>query len=201
MKEHEINSMGMFILGWYGDPTNADSLVEIYNNTEIKTIAPVGYSGNRVINKNIKDSSDVSLGPEFLNDSWYGAHIRECVRLYFEKYPLSKVNGVFPAEGVNIQKYPIGGGFKVWHHERMEPVFPEVARHFVFMTYLNDVPDGGTEFFHQGIKIRADKGLTLIWPADWTYTHRGEVSHTKEKIIATGWLHLLESKNENSNLF
>ena len=55
------------------------------------------------------------------------------------------------------------------------------------MTYLNDVEDGGTEFYYQGLKTKAEKGLTLIWPSDFTHTHRGIISNTKEKYIATGW--------------
>ena len=56
------------------------------------------------------------------------------------------------------------------------------------MTYLNDVTDGGeTEFFHQNLKITPEKGLTLIWGADWTFTHRGIPSPSQEKYIATGW--------------
>lgn len=200
MREHDVNSMNNFIMGWYGNEIISDSLIDEYNNSENKSVALVGYSEHKGVNTDIKDSVDVGLGPDYLNDSSYGDHVRECVRLYFETYLFSKVNGVFPKEGVNIQKYPVGGGFKVWHHERLNPVYPEAIRHFVFMTYLNDVPDGGTEFYHQGLKIRAEKGLTLIWPADWTHTHRGEISLTKEKIIATGWLHLLERENENRNL-
>jgi hypothetical protein len=61
------------------------------------------------------------------------------------------------------------------------------------MTYLNDVTDQGeTEFFHQQIKIKPQKGLTVIWPADWTYTHRGIPSPTQEKFIITGWLSFLD---------
>jgi hypothetical protein len=56
------------------------------------------------------------------------------------------------------------------------------------MTYLNDVDDGGTEFYYQKTIIKAEKGLTLIWPADWTYTHKGQISNTKEKTIITGWI-------------
>jgi hypothetical protein len=42
------------------------------------------------------------------------------------------------------------------------------------MTYLNDVTDGGeTGFFYQDVKIKPQKGLTLIWPAIWTHTHKG----------------------------
>ena len=33
----------------------------------------------------------------------------------------------------------------------------------------------------------AKKGKTLIWPSDFTHTHRGQKSPTQEKYIATGW--------------
>ena len=42
------------------------------------------------------------------------------------------------------------------------------------MTYLNDVNDyGETEFYYQKLKIKPEKGKTVIWCADWTHTHRG----------------------------
>lgn len=55
------------------------------------------------------------------------------------------------------------------------------------MTYLNDVVDGGTHFKYFNHTEKATKGKTIIWPADWTHTHRGQISNTQEKIIATGW--------------
>jgi len=56
------------------------------------------------------------------------------------------------------------------------------------MTYLNDISDEGeTEFLYQKIKVKPEKGLTLIWPTDWTHTHRGIPSQTETKYIATGW--------------
>lgn len=202
MIEHEVNNLNLFIMGWYGDPSIADSLIELYDKSDNKIVAQLyNDSGEKVVAKDIKDSVDVPLGPDDLDKFPYGDHLRKCVDLYYEKFSSSKISSIYPVEGFNIQKYPIGGGFKLWHHERMEIRFPEIARHFVFMTYLNDVPDGGTEFLHQHIKIRAEKGLTLIWPADWTYTHRGEISYTTEKIIATGWLHLMgNTENENSTV-
>ena len=57
----------------------------------------------------------------------------------------------------------------------------------VFMTYLNDVLDGGTEFKYQKLITKAKKGLTLIWPSDFTHTHKGQISNTSEKYIITGW--------------
>ena len=56
------------------------------------------------------------------------------------------------------------------------------------MTYLNDVKDGGTEFKFQKITTEAKKGLTLLWPSDFTHTHRGQITHNSEKYIVTGWL-------------
>ena len=56
------------------------------------------------------------------------------------------------------------------------------------MTYLNDVTDGGgTEWYHQEYQSNAKKGLSLIWPADFTHVHKGIVSPTQEKYIVTGW--------------
>jgi hypothetical protein len=60
------------------------------------------------------------------------------------------------------------------------------------MTYLNTVTDqGGTEFLHQNLTVNAEQGKTLIWPADWTYTHRGVISPTQEKYIITGWFNYI----------
>ena len=87
-----------------------------------------------------------------------------------------------------IQYYKKGGGYKSWHNER--PNINCCNRHLVFMTYLNNVNDNGeTEFFYQNLKIKPEKGLTLIWGTDWTFTHRGVPSKTETKYIATGHYH------------
>jgi hypothetical protein len=57
------------------------------------------------------------------------------------------------------------------------------------MTYLNDIKEGGeTEWFHQKLKIKPEKGLTVIWPAEWLYLHRGCVAKKETKYIITGWI-------------
>jgi hypothetical protein len=45
--------------------------------------------------------------------------------------------------------------------------------------------------------VSPKKGLTLIWPADWTFTHRGVPSPTQEKIITTGWSRAVLEINRN----
>jgi hypothetical protein len=41
-------------------------------------------------------------------------------------------------------------------------------------------------FIYQGVITKPRRGLTVIWPADWTHTHRGIPSPTQEKYIVTG---------------
>ena len=61
------------------------------------------------------------------------------------------------------------------------------------MTYLNDVENGGeTEFYYQKIKVKPEKGLTLIWSADWTFMHRGITTINEDKYIITGWFEFKE---------
>jgi hypothetical protein len=87
----------------------------------------------------------------------------------------------------NLQYYEPNQGFKEWHYENTGSL-NSFHRHLVFMTYLNDVENGGTEFQdYPNIQDHAEQGLTLIWPAGWTHTHRGIISNKSEKYILTGW--------------
>ena len=57
------------------------------------------------------------------------------------------------------------------------------------ITYLDNVEDGGTtNFLHYSIKIKPEIGKTLIWPAEWTHAHSGEILNSGEKHIITGWM-------------
>jgi prolyl 4-hydroxylase len=119
----------------------------------------------------------------------YLQELQEILEKYIKKYPMSNYYAPFQIqENINIQHYKPGEGYLGWHTERVSKDEPIGSRHLVFMTYLNDVTDGGgTEFYHQKLTVQAKKGLTLIWPSDWTYTHTGITSPTQEKYIITGW--------------
>ena len=78
-------------------------------------------------------------------------------------------------------------------HEYRLKYDPYCNRYLVFATYLNTVEDqGGTAFKYQDLTIKAEKGLTMIWPSDFPFTHRGVISPTEEKFIVTGWIHVKE---------
>jgi len=142
------------------------------------------------MNHNVKKSIEMGINPndKFEPNLSYLNELKNCFSKYGKEYEHDWTLGI--NENYNIQHYNKGDGFYKWHCERVIKRFAD--RILVFMTYLNDVDDGGTEFKFQNIEIKARKGLTLIWPADWTHTHRGVISKTKEKTIITGWFHLNE---------
>lgn len=187
IKEKKFNK-NSFIGGWYLDHNLCDELIDYYHYNE--KYAHQGVIGtNREVNNNTKESIDLNVGARNADNviGIYQFNLQKCLQQYLKKYKYANETERFTInEDYQFQKYPVGGGFKIWHYENTGKDH-HVFRHLVFMTYLNDVEDGGTEFYYQGIKTKAEKGLTLIWPAQWTHTHRGVVSTTKEKMIITGW--------------
>jgi hypothetical protein len=95
------------------------------------------------------------------------------------------VNPIF-----NLQHYAPGEGFKRWHcdwtisNEATEPQ----ARVLAWILYCNSLPEGGTEFHWQDHHEEAERGKLLIFPAGISHIHRGRVSETHSKTIATGWI-------------
>ncbi len=185
----------LFIGGWFlPNLSICDELIDFWRiNSEFQRPGIAGGTGmdGTGVDTDIKDSIDITLTtqnpPPVLKA--YAVQLQEVMDAYKEKFYWAGAYSSYALmEPVNIQFYKPGAGFKQWHTERTESHFPSVTRHLVFMTYLNDVHDQGeTEFFYQKIKVKPAKGLTLIWPADWTHTHRGIPSPTEDKFIITGW--------------
>jgi len=193
MNEHKF-PIESFIGGWYIPEEVCDGLVKVFNNRDYKINTKSGKmveNGKVVENKDKKDSLDLMLPPEinpFLIKEVinYRYFLQQCLIKYTEKYPeAANIGHIDINDDLQLQHYKPGGGFKTWHFERTGLITRN--RVLVFMTYLNDVDDGGTEFKFQNLTSPAKKGLTLIWPSDWTHTHRGQISKTKEKYIITGW--------------
>ena len=172
MIEHKL-PFESFIGGWYIDTKVCDDIVNLFNNSEPKRkYEGLIYNGEGVldVDKTQKESIDYQFShPDTDYDLYmtYTSELQKVLNKYSERY--EEANGVAEysiSERVNIQYYPPGGGYKVWHCERKNGEAPGGKRHLVFMTYLNDVKNGGTEFMYQKLKAPAKKGLTLIWPTD-----------------------------------
>jgi len=84
----------------------------------------------------------------------------------------------------NFQFYNPGEGFHHWHTENI----PDRNRLLVWTIYLSSLEDGGTEFSCFNHTEKCIAGKIIIFPADWTFTHRSQISNTGFKFIATGWI-------------
>lgn len=192
MIEHEF-PYESFIGGWYMSERICDNLIKLFNdNKNFQRPGKQRYKGVTSVNKTHKESTDFPIDPKCMIGCIgdYRKALQVILEKYNKKYPDSdKVNFYNIKENFVIQHYNPGGGYKQWHSERGD--VHTSSRILVFMTYLNDVDDGGTYFKNQKLLVPAKKGLTLIWPTDWTHTHKGQISHTKEKYIITGWFNFL----------
>jgi prolyl 4-hydroxylase len=141
-----------------------------------------------------KKTTDINVKPSDLKDDKYKCfnnyidELYKCFIDYQHQWPFMKslIKDV-DIGSFNIQKYAKGDHFSLIHTERSN--LQNSNRLFAWMTYLNNVEDGGaTNFSHYGIKIKPEIGKTLIWPAEWTHAHSGEILNSGEKYIITGWM-------------
>lgn len=87
--------------------------------------------------------------------------------------------------GYQIQRTAPNGGYS-WHNDYY--VYSDgYERLFTYIWYLNTVSEGGeTEFLDQ--KIQPIVGRLVLFPATWTFLHRGLPPKTGFKYICTGWM-------------
>ena len=190
MREYKLNSNDNFIIGYYlSDLSICDDLIKLFYNSNNKVLGQIGQG---TVDKKVKDSLDLQL---LVNDiakypilDKYFTQLGQMINLYKKKYKLCdhQVGKWAIQHDFNIQKYKPSQAYHGWHCEKCN-IFT-AKRHLVWMTYLNDVNKGGeTEFYYQKIKVKPEKGLTLIWSADWTFTHKGHTTIDEDKYIITGW--------------
>ena len=149
----------------------------------------------------LKKTTDINIHPnnlkeeKFVHIKNYIKSLHNCYLDYQEQWPFlkDKINTV-DIPTFNIQRYNPGDHFSHIHTERSS--LNSLHRVFAWMTYLNNVDDGGnTHFTHYDLKIKPEIGKTLIWPAEWTHAHRGEILNNGVKYIITGWMHFPTNLN------
>ena len=179
---------------YIADVNICDGLIKWYHRNKKYHYKGVlgSESGGKEIDITRKHSTDFSFENEKTATvgvvDAYNKELQIILNRYLDIYSFAnKVDPFKIIERVNIQHYKPTEGYRTFHCERGSKT-RYLMRYLVFQTYLNTVEDGGeTEFFYQQYKCKAVKGKTLIWPVDWTHTHRGIVSPTEDKYIITGW--------------
>lgn len=179
------------------DPQICDRLIELHRACDRQGLVKAGRlytegQDSTIVDPGKKESLDVPVGdiPEALQNQYgvplYIRELQRCTHEYLERYRHLRVTKFGVKESPIIQHYRPGGGFKAEHCERSN--LATSTRMLVWMTFLNDVTDGGgTRFVYQDRTFDARKGRTLIWPTDFTHTHVGVVSPSEHKYLITGW--------------
>ena len=183
-----------FIGSWTISPLSICDELIFYFELNKKKHKKGGTGGG--INLDDKNSTDIRITPkdiklpgnEIFEDYFHSLY--SCYQDYVTEWPfLETFAEKLQISGFNLQRYQSGQHFQKLHTERSS--LATLHRVFAWMTYLNDVDqgDGGSTLFsHYDLAIQPRKGLTLIWPAEWTHAHKGNVLKANNKYIITGWM-------------
>lgn len=184
--------MDDFILIDKVDEGICKNLIHIFESHPDKHFAgQVSYFEGNSDSKQIDTTQKVSVELELnqfnlpVLDAYYSG-LQKLLMGYMQLYPEVQRLPKFTPTHARIQRYDKDGHFNSWHYERGGG--STQRRCLVYMTYLNDVDEGGQTYFkYQDKAIKPEIGKTVIWPADWTHTHKGIGPKEGYKYISTGW--------------
>jgi hypothetical protein len=192
--------MNQFI--WIKDNSLAEdfcqSVIDRFESDDRATQGCIFSGVNPIVNPNVKRSTDLNISyltdwkeedtvffdalqsamseyKTYLTDNIPGA---EFIRLFSS-------NKVFDS-GYQIQRTK-PGEFYIWHHDAT--IEEGVERALTYIWYLNDIHEEGYTEFYDGTKIQPKTGSLIIFPATWTYIHRGVSPKSETKYICTGWIY------------
>lgn len=148
------------------------------------------------LNKSIKNTTDFHLKLNHNDQDWINydkilfESLNKCLNQYREKY---KSFQLFFKDlddtGFQIQQYEKNVGFYLDHHD-FQINQNNSYRILTFLFYLNDIEVGGeTDFLFGRIKVKPKRGKCILFPASWTFPHKGCTPITNDKFIITGWLY------------
>jgi len=172
----------------------------IIDKFEVDNDKHQGILGRGHINLNIKKTLDLHIANrtdwDYITDP-LGKYLANGLQKYF----LYLENQVFKGKGLQIVEKIFGDninctGFQIQKYEKDDHFYwhtddaPDSKRLLAFIIYLNTVPDenDGTTDFLNGKSIQPEEGSILIFPATWSYVHRGKALKSGKKYIITGFI-------------
>lgn len=142
------------------------------------------YNTTRSVSHGVNDLGIVgvpAVQDHFLDVVW------SCYRIYQERYSALQTQAPQGIYEMKIQKTNIGGGFHAWHWEQEGRA--NCSRLMNVQLFLNDVTEGGeTEFLYLNKIERSEVGKLLIYPGNYTHTHRGNPPRSNTKYLINAWI-------------
>lgn len=175
-----FNKTGIFVFDNAVSPQLCDDLIEYFTNN--KHLHEKGKTGGGY-NPNVKNSIDWHIKNEDFDNKLVSI-LNIATSKVLDAYPSLK-RITFKYCGLQLQYSEKNKGFFRWHSDNDEGD-KDYFRVLAPIFYLNNVYEGGeTEFIYQDIKVKPKKGRLVIFPAIWTYYHRGIKPRSNDKYIIT----------------
>ena len=179
-------------IGVYDKVTSPKMCKKIINffedNKDLHIRGRYSLNGQIVRDPSVKDSMDLYM--EFNVDAIPNIIIAKVLNaytsLYIDTFTSTEIVDEFSVDmGYNLQRYNPGQGYHLLHCENSARGMERVL---AWTLYLNTVTEGGGTYYPEYDRtIDAVEGRLCIFPAFWTHAHKGIVSNTETKYIATGW--------------
>jgi len=179
-------------------------IIDYMNQNRLLSEGLITVEKGIAVDKKYKDSSDISLnflnkeytaqrdginadnGAGKVNDIIFPNLIKGTEKYIEIHHQVKRIHDWSFTSAYNLQKYNPGQGYHAKHCENCD--LSTSNRVLAWMFYLNTVTDdGGTYFDNYDLIVNAKEGRLVIWPAYWTHLHKGIMSKTQTKYIATGW--------------
>lgn len=192
-------------------PELCKKIINMFNSDNNK-YEGVTFSG---LNKNVKDTQDLIIpnSPDKMGfDKWnkirkfldkeLAKNTKEYIKILDELVNKNhkkenttseyKTFGDFVTnESFMVQKYTKQKGRYIYHND-FSCDNEKKYRVITYLWYLNTVEEGGETEFWGTHTIKPETGKLLLFPASWTFPHRGKIPLSHDKYIITGWLYYNE---------
>lgn len=188
-----------------------ETIIKMFHENSKDQYKGVTSSGH---NPDVKDSMDYLIPPECLYDEesiWkpicemLTESLQTNINIYIKQLNNSHPNYIqdnykfirakyLSEETYQIQRYKKGEGKYIYHNDYSMNWEFRQYRVITFLWYLNTVVEGGETELLGDIKVKPEAGKLLLFPASWTFPHRGMVPISEDKYIITGWFHVCENE-------
>lgn len=160
------------------------------------------------LNTNVKDTIDFQIPHKNVSSKWnkirvllekeltnniqqYVKNITDNISVQEElssnKYRV--FNDAVTFETMQMQRYTKSSGKYIFHNDFQAEFEKKQYRIITYLWYINTVDEGGETEIWNNYKVKPEAGKLILFPATWTYPHRGKVPISNDKYIITGWVY------------
>ena len=147
------------------------------------------------VDKSKKDLLEMLMSPKQIKENKLEVFIQyinslvDCYNDYQDQWGCIKNWNRIYVGSFKLEKYLVAGHHLDFNCERQN--INSSHKILSWITFLNDLDDdeGALHFKYLDISIKPKKGMTLIFPSDWTHLHQQNIIKNTEKFTIRGSFH------------